>query len=42
MSDTTDCVITPRVSSDGFDSLGVATYRASTITFADAAAFRTT
>ncbi|QYK41983.1 MAG: PLP-dependent transferase [Paracoccaceae bacterium] len=39
MSDTTDCVVTPRVPSDGFDSLGVATYRASTITFADAAAY---
>lgn len=39
MSDITDCVVTPRVPLDGFDSLGVATYRASTITFADAAAY---
>lgn len=39
MSDITDCVLTPRVPTDGFDALGVATYRASTITFADAAAY---
>ena len=39
MSDTTDCVLTPRVPMDGFDALGVATHRASTITFADAAAY---
>jgi len=39
MSDTTDCVVTPRVPTEGFDTLGVATYRASTITFGDAAAY---
>lgn len=39
MSDTTDCVLTPRVPLDGFDPLGVATYRASTIVFRDAAAY---
>jgi cysteine-S-conjugate beta-lyase len=39
MSDITDCVLTPHVPTDGFDTLGVATYRASTITFADAAAY---
>jgi cysteine-S-conjugate beta-lyase len=39
MSDTTDCVLTPRVPTDGFDPLGVGTHRASTITFKDAAAY---
>ena len=39
MSDITDCVLTPRVPMDGFDPLGVATHRASTITFADAASY---
>jgi len=41
MSDTTDCVLTPRVPVEGFDPLGVATYRASTITFANAEAYAT-
>lgn len=36
MSDLTDCVLTPRVPVEGFDPLGVATHRASTITFATA------
>ncbi|WP_421693858.1 trans-sulfuration enzyme family protein [Aestuariivirga sp.] len=39
MSDTTDCVLTPRVPLEGFDPLGIATYRASTITFKDATAY---
>lgn len=39
MSDTTDCVLTPRVPVEGFDPLGVATHRASTITFATAEAY---
>lgn len=39
MTDTTDCVLTPRVPQDGFDPLGIATHRASTITFKDAAAY---
>lgn len=39
MSDLTDCVLTPRVPVEGFDPLGVGTHRASTITFADAAAY---
>lgn len=39
MNDLTRCVITPKVKTDGFDALGTATYRASTITFADAAAY---
>lgn len=39
MSDTTDCVLTPRVPVEGFDPLGVAVHRASTIVFADAAAY---
>ena len=41
MSDITDCVLTPRVPTDGFDPLGVATHRASTITFANAEAYAT-
>ena len=39
MSDLTDCVLTPRVPTEGFDPLGVGVHRASTITFADAAAY---
>ncbi|WP_018900761.1 PLP-dependent aspartate aminotransferase family protein [Rhizobium sp. 2MFCol3.1] len=36
MKDLTQCVLTPHVRTDGFDSLGVATYRASTIVFKNA------
>lgn len=39
MSDLTECVLTPRVSTEGFDALGVGVHRASTIVFADAAAY---
>ncbi|RKE86284.1 aminotransferase class I/II-fold pyridoxal phosphate-dependent enzyme [Rhizobium sp. AG855] len=39
MSDITQCVLTPSVSEDGFDPLGVAVYRASTIVFKDAASY---
>ncbi len=39
MSDLTDCVITPRVATEGFDPVGVGVHRASTILFADAAAY---
>ncbi len=36
MKDLTQCVLTPQVNMEGFDSLGVATYRASTIVFKNA------
>ena len=39
MNDLTKCVLTPRVSTEGFDPLGVGVHRASTIVFADAAAY---
>lgn len=39
MSDATECVLTPRILTEGFDPLGVGVHRASTITFADAAAY---
>jgi cysteine-S-conjugate beta-lyase len=39
MNDLTQCVITPRVKTEGFDSLGVGTHRASTIVFKDAEAY---
>ncbi|WP_338608808.1 PLP-dependent transferase [Pelagibacterium nitratireducens] len=39
MSDLTECVVTPRVATDGFDPVGVGVHRASTIVFADAAAY---
>ncbi|MFC5584675.1 trans-sulfuration enzyme family protein [Nitratireductor kimnyeongensis] len=39
MSDLTDCVVTPRVATDGFDPLGVGVHRGSTIVFSDAAAY---
>ncbi|MBK4216793.1 PLP-dependent transferase [Paracoccus caeni] len=39
MSDLTSCVLTPKVSSKGFDPLGVAVHRGSTIAFEDAAAY---
>lgn len=39
MNDLTACVVTPKVSTDGFDPLGVAVHRASTIVFKDAAAY---
>ncbi|MGL5011644.1 MAG: trans-sulfuration enzyme family protein [Paracoccaceae bacterium] len=39
MSDITDCVLTPRVPTEGFDPLGVATHLASTITFSNATAY---
>ncbi|ARP89404.1 cystathionine beta-lyase [Bordetella genomosp. 9] len=40
-SDWTQCAITPAVSHDGFASLGVAVYRASTIPFENAHAYAT-
>jgi cystathionine beta-lyase len=40
-SDWTQCAITPAVSHDGFASLGVAVYRASTIPFENAQAYAT-
>lgn len=39
MDDLTQCVVTPSVSTEGFDPLGVAVHRASTIVFKDAAAY---
>lgn len=39
MNDLTQCVLTPDVSSSGFDPLGVGVHRASTIVFKDAAAY---
>jgi cystathionine beta-lyase len=39
MNDLTACVVTPQVSTEGFDPLGVAVHRASTIVFKDAAAY---
>lgn len=39
MSDLTQCVLTPEVSTDGFAPLGVGVHRASTIVFEDAAAY---
>jgi len=39
MRDLTECVLTPRVPTDGFDPLGVGVHRASTIVFQDAAAY---
>lgn len=41
MNDLTQCVITPRVKTEGFDPLGVGVHRASTIVFEDAAAYAT-
>jgi len=38
-TDLTQCVLTPRVKSAGFDPLGVGVHRASTIVFEDAAAY---
>ncbi|MBX9456897.1 MAG: PLP-dependent transferase [Rhizobium sp.] len=39
MNDLTQCVLTPEVSAEGFDPLGVGVHRASTIVFKDAAAY---
>lgn len=39
MNDLTQCVLTPQVSTEGFDPLGVGVHRASTIVFKDAAAY---
>ncbi|MBY5529349.1 trans-sulfuration enzyme family protein [Rhizobium leguminosarum] len=39
MNDLTQCVLTPEVSTAGFDPLGVGVHRASTIVFKDAAAY---
>lgn len=39
MTDLTNCVLTPKVTTEGFDPLGVGVHRASTIAFADAAAY---
>ena len=39
MEDLTRCVVTPRISAEGFDSLGVAVHRGSTITFENAEAY---
>ncbi|MER8930204.1 aminotransferase class I/II-fold pyridoxal phosphate-dependent enzyme [Mesorhizobium sp. M0700] len=41
MNDLTQCVVTPKVKTDGFEALGAAVHRASTIVFADAAAYAT-
>jgi cystathionine beta-lyase len=41
MNDETRCVISPPVETDGFDSLGVPIYRASTIPFPDAESYDT-
>lgn len=41
MKDLTQCVITPDVDMDGFETLGAATYRGSTIVFKNAEAYRT-
>lgn len=39
MKDLTQCVVTPKVKTEGFESFGVATHRASTIVFENAAAY---
>lgn len=39
MNDLTQCVLTPEISTEGFDPLGVGVHRASTIVFKDAAAY---
>ncbi|MEK1929372.1 MAG: aminotransferase class I/II-fold pyridoxal phosphate-dependent enzyme [Pararhizobium sp.] len=39
MNDLTQCVVTPKVSSDGFDPLGPAIHRGSTIVFENAEAY---
>jgi cystathionine beta-lyase len=39
MNDVTQCVLTPEISREGFDPLGVGVHRASTIVFKDAAAY---
>lgn len=39
MNDLTQCVLTPEVSREGFEPLGVGVHRASTIVFRDAAAY---
>ncbi|RYD57806.1 MAG: cystathionine beta-lyase, partial [Verrucomicrobiaceae bacterium] len=39
MNDLTQCVLTPNVSTEGFDPLGAGIHRASTIVFKDAAAY---
>ncbi|MDK1376788.1 MULTISPECIES: aminotransferase class I/II-fold pyridoxal phosphate-dependent enzyme [unclassified Sinorhizobium] len=41
MKDLTQCVVTPDVDMDGFEALGAATYRGSTIVFKNAEAYRT-
>lgn len=41
MKDLTQCVVTPDVDVDGFEALGVATHRASTIVFKNAEAYAT-
>jgi cystathionine beta-lyase len=41
MDDLTQCVVTPAIATDGFESLGVAVHRASTIVFPDAHAYTT-
>ncbi|WP_324764978.1 PLP-dependent aspartate aminotransferase family protein (plasmid) [Sinorhizobium meliloti] len=41
MKDLTQCVLTPAVDMDGFETLGAATYRGSTIVFKNAEAYRT-
>ena len=39
MNDLTQCVLTPKISTEGFDPLGVGVHRASTIVFEDAGAY---
>ncbi|MDQ0996342.1 cystathionine beta-lyase [Phyllobacterium ifriqiyense] len=39
MNDLTQCVLTPKISTEGFDPLGVGVHRASTIVFKDAVAY---
>jgi cystathionine beta-lyase len=39
MNDLTQCVLTPEISTEGFDPLGVGVHRASTIVFKDAVAY---
>lgn len=41
MKDLTQCVVTPDVKTEGFEALGVATHRASTIVFKSAEAYAT-
>ncbi|KJV09227.1 cystathionine beta-lyase [Elstera litoralis] len=41
MNDATQCVLTPDVKTEGFDSLSIPTYRGSTIVFADAEGYET-